>query len=64
MSMTETLLRSQIEEQMQQACDSINAKQFDAAKAAFMECANLTEIYKLDQEAPLKPETKQITLDV
>jgi hypothetical protein len=62
--MTTKLTMAQLQEQMNHAAEAINEKQFDAAQAAFLECAALTEVLKLADETPAKPTAKQITLDV
>lgn len=63
--MTLSLVKAQLEEQMQQAVDAINAGQFTAAEAAYLECVSLTRIAAESANADKHPSgQKQITLDI
>jgi hypothetical protein len=63
--MTTLLAMAAIQEQMEQAIESANHKQYGAAQAAFLECANLCEILALEKAAEkATPKPKQLTIDL
>lgn len=60
--MTKQLLVSMIQMAADQACEYINAGDFDSGIEQWQECARLTEQLKLDSEAPIE-EHPVINLD-
>jgi hypothetical protein len=58
------LIQASIQEQMEQAVESVNENQPTAARVHFLECAALCEQLDLQKQISQQPAPKQVTLDI